>query len=185
MYLLWSVVPYLLECKMSFSLNLVLKYVSVHDHPFVPRFPWCAQYSRWNVLWDMDGAHRIGYSVHYFLIYLFIYVFIGTWVATSTPIYLFMYLLVSELKHLLLSRESNTNYILTKEKYNCHFLPEPLTFCFRWPHSTPLSYLTASISMPVPFSAANRLSRSKLSLSNSFLHGSWLWNLKLMVPNCL
>ena len=51
--------------------------------------------------------------------------------------YVCMYLFISDLQHLLLSSESNTNYILTKEKYNCHFPPELLTFCFRWPHYTP------------------------------------------------
>ena len=88
-----------------------------------------------------------------------------------------IYLFISEVQHLLLSSGSNTNYILTKEKHNCPFPPELLTFLFSvttlyTTSLVPLSYSTASVSMPVPLSAANQLSCSKLSVSSSSLDES-------------
>jgi len=47
----------------------------------------------------------------------------------------------------------------------------------------PLSYSTASVSLPIPLSAANRLSRSTTSVSNGSPKWSWQWNLRRTVQS--
>jgi hypothetical protein len=64
-----------------------------------------------------------------------------------------------------------TKIIFQQKKHNCHFSPELVTYLFSvtTPYTTsltPLSYSTASVSYPIPLSAANRFSRLKLSLCN-------------------
>jgi len=46
-----------------------------------------------------------------------------------------------------------------------------------------LSYSTASVSLPIPLSAANRLSRSMISVTNGSPKWSWQWNLRLTVQS--
>ena len=47
----------------------------------------------------------------------------------------------------------------------------------------PLSYSTASVSLPIPLSAANRLSCSMISVSSGSPKLSWQWNLGLAVQS--
>jgi hypothetical protein len=102
-------------------------------------------------------VHRIGYSFHYFLIYLFIY----------------------EVQSLLLPNQSNRNHIVTKEK-KPSLISRTSNFCFSvttisTTSLVPLSYSTASVSLPFSLPAANRHSRSTIFVSN----GSPKWKLAM------
>jgi hypothetical protein len=82
---------------------------------------------------------------------------------------------------------SKQNHILPKEKKtNVASLHKfkPL-FSVTTLHTTspaPLYYFTVSVSLPVPLSAPNRLSRSTISVSNGSPNGSWQWNLRRILP---
>ena len=140
--------------------------------PFV-RLPRLAVCSRWNFLQDMGGVHRIGLSGHYF-IYLYL----------RCKVYSCLF------------NQIICNHILTEEKQNHHFPPQLVTSLFSVTtlHTTSLvllSYSTASISHPIPLSAANCLFCLNLSVCNpSYLLPtvSWMYidslNLRRTVLNC-
>jgi hypothetical protein len=133
-------------------------YIYIHTHtyiycthsPFVPRLPWLTLCGSWNFLRDTGGVHQTWYSIYYFIITC---------------------LIVSDVRSLLLSIQSNKNHILTNETHNRHFPPELVTFLFSvtTPYTTSLilfSYATASISHPIPLSVINCFSHLKLSVCN-------------------
>ena len=122
-------------CRWKNSINNLVRTRS----PFVHFVPWHVQYGRWNFFCDMGGVHQIRKSPHYFLSFFL-----------SFFIYLFI-LFVSQLQSLLLS---NKNHILKKPQQSLHSRTSNLCFTrphHAQPHSKPLAYLTASISMKIPF----------------------------------
>jgi hypothetical protein len=107
------------------------------------------------------------------IVYSFHCLFISIWGVKSTLIQLS-------------KQESYPN----KRNENNHRLPpEIITFCFMvtTPYTTsltPLSYSPASVSHPIPLPAADRFSRSAISVSTGSPKSISQWNVRRTVPNC-
>ena len=98
------------------------------------------------------------------------------WVSSKLICFsLFVYLFVSEVTLIQLSKQKP--YCNKREENDRRFPPEIITFVIMvttlYTNSlAPLSYSTASVSLPVPLSVASRLSRSTISVSSGFPYGS-------------
>lgn len=116
------------------------------------------RYGRWNFIRYSGVVLRIMHSLHY--------LFICIWGVKSN---------LSQLS----KQQSYSNK--RKEKKSLPSRNNNLLFSVTALYTTslaPLSYWTASISIPVPLSANNWLSCLKLSVSSSSVDGRWQWNLR-------
>jgi hypothetical protein len=132
-----------------------LKHIAhnVHDHPlYLVRLDvLCA-------VGDTGVVLRIRHSIYFLFICWFIYFYL-------------------RLKYTLIQL-SKQNHILPKEKKTTvtslhKFKPLFSVTTLYTASPAPLHYSTASVTLPVPLSAPNRLSRLTIPVSNSSPNGSW------------
>jgi hypothetical protein len=158
-----------------------LKY-RVHDHPFVPRLPWLALCGRGHFLRDSAGGF-IGsaHNLHYYLfIYLFIYL-----LSLRCKVYSCLF---NPIKIIFSQQKTKQPSILSRNNKRCSY---QLTTLYT-KSLTQLCYSTATVSHPIPLSAANCSSRLNFSVCNpsypsptvsecTYVHSL---NLRRKVMNC-